>query len=361
MTPPPSLWRGPIWIIPQIIVGSIEFIVCFCCLLYSCYVYTTYHTRSSYHKHKQTMSLPKFLKIFNLLGITSFMLCSITQVFDAYYYNKIYWKYTAANTLFWYSTWFLWSCGQCVSYSLFLNRIKKTFESSVYKPTKLTIYSLHILIIMYGLSWTIANLLPFILYTPYVDNTISRSKIFEFQFYFSISVTVIDICITFSMTYIFVSRLYQLILLQTTNAYNENNNSELSYSSSSSLSSSLLSNKNIKMITISVKITVLSVTSLLSSVILIVFRAISYFMSYNTPLDKCMAFWLHIDCIISCICLLLFLPRTQKAFGIFCCCCNNILSKYMKQSVRTSTIALSKNKTAKSVTTSSWVPQASNF
>ena len=83
---------------------------------------------------------------------------------------------------------------------------------------------------------------------------------------------------------------------------------------------------------VSVKITILAITALLSSVILITFRAIVNFMEFHQSLsnpllyDVFQSFWLQMDTIISCLCLILFLPQTSTVYRILCCCCIGLLS-----------------------------------
>merc|ERR1719293_381557 len=48
--------------------------------------------------------------------------------------------------------------------------------------------------------------------------------------------------------------------------------------------------------------------------------------------------WLQVDTMISCVCLLLFLPRTQRGFDVFCCCCNYVLTRIMKKALQIHTV-----------------------
>eukprot|EP01084_Bolivina_argentea_P117788 209115_1 len=142
------------------------------------------------------------------------------------------------------------------------------------------------------------------------------------------------------MTYIFVSRLYKITLSQSAMDYNErlliNTNIDLKNEPL------LLNNKNETLIKVSVKITILSVTSLLSSLLLIALLAIANFVKWteDTFLNKAVAFWLQMDTMISSVCLVLFLPNTKKIYGIFCWCCKVTLKQCMTKSVRRSTIRL---------------------
>eukprot|EP01084_Bolivina_argentea_P205124 350462_1 len=326
-------YRNPGWLLPELIIAAIEISICLCCFIYSIYVYRT-------SRGAQQLSLSISLKLLNLFGISSFLLCSVTQSINAYYYNTFWWEFTMVQTSTWYLTWFFWSCGQFISYLLFLDRIKTSFEKSSYAITQLTKICSYILLLIYQILWTISNFVPFMLFIP--NEPISRTNIYKIEFYMTIPTTFIDVIITFSMTYMFVSRLYKLILLQTTIDYNEQK--EISNSCSVSIEKPiLLKQRHKKMIKVSVKITALTVTSLISSLILITFRAVSNFHQWKDTsfLDKVCVFWLQIDTSISSLCLVLFLPKTEKGFKMLCCCCRYILSKCMKSAVRKSTIQLS--------------------
>eukprot|EP01084_Bolivina_argentea_P080223 145357_1 len=322
--PTPTWYRCPQWVIPQISLGVVECIVCFTCLCYSLYVYKTYIYRSN-------NSLSNSLKFMNLFGIIAFLCCGIVECINIYYWNQFYWKYSTIQTLTWYLTYFFWSLGQFMSYLLFLDRIKVSFEDSVYAPSKSTILFLYLLIMLHLLTWSIANFFPFTTLND-VDGNLDNNWLIEF--YLSIPITILDIFITICMTYIFTSRLYRVMLIQTvakTNDYKTRQNNALN-------TSLIITNQHTKMIKVSVKITILSVTSLISSLILITLRAITYHNKWGTPLDKIHTIWLQIDTIISCLCLVLFLPKTQKGFDLCCCCCNAILSKNIKKSLHRQTM-----------------------
>ena len=323
-------YRNPDWVVPVLIIGSVQIVTCLCSLCYSLYVYKTYHTYHSKKKEK----LPTRLKIFNFCGILAFLLCAVWQSINGYYYNKIYWEFSTLQTMSWYFTWLFWSIGQFISYLLFLDRIKSSFTGSIYQPSAATKSYLYILLTIFGIVWAIANFLPFLMYIQISDNTsIDRSLVFKVEFYCSIPVGIIDIIITISMVHIFVSRLYKLVLTQTKVDHDD-------FSSNSRQEPLLLKDSHLNMIRISVKITILSVTSLLSSVVLFVFRGITYF-AYAKGIKSdaeeltglLEALWLRFDTIISCLCLMLFLPKTKKGFKIFCCCCKFCCEKIMEKAV----------------------------
>eukprot|EP01084_Bolivina_argentea_P113621 202468_1 len=299
-------YRNPHYLIPQLyILGGVEFIVCFVSLCYSLYIYKTDKQITSKH----------VLKYMNFFGILSFLCCDISQCINIYYWNVYYWQYSTTQTITWYLTWLFWSCGIFMSYLLFLNRITTTFKQSTFEPSAKTIYYLYSLLFIYGLLWIIACFSPVF---TYLFHNITRSLIFKVEFIISIPITIFDILITCSMIYIFVSRLYKLILMQTSMIYNEQYeilNISLNEFDSTRMRMSLLwTSRLTQMMKVSVKISILTITSLTSSFILITLRSISFFLSYKSPLAKCAAMWMQFDTIISCLCLLLFLPKTQKGF-----------------------------------------------
>ena len=172
----------------------------------------------------------------------------------------------------------------------------------------------------------------------------------EAEFYCSLPIMIIDIIITLSMTFVFVSRLYQLTVSRTQMYHVEvsktftNTNNDYENSRNEPL---LYDDTNRELINVAIKITILTVTSLLSSVILIIFRAIVNFIAFHKSLSNALlydvfqSFWLQIDTIISCLCFLLFLPKTEKGFKCLCCVCIAMVSKCMRGSLYVTTMEFS--------------------
>ena len=247
-------------------------------------------------------------------------------------------------------TWHLHGyCGVVVSlsYLLFLNRIKETFTYSVYEPSTCTLIYLYILLGIFGIAWMIANVVPFLLLFPNYELT--RQTMDEIEFYSLIPVIIIDIILTLSMASMFVSRLYKLLLVQ------------ISQNPQSRCSSKgvplLLTLKHENLIQISVKITILTVTCLLSAILLVGFKAIvNFVVAHKAPhqavfMSVILSFWINIDVIIRCLCFILFLPGTEKGFRFLCCCCIRILSNCIKKSLLYETVEY--NVKQKSV---AWMP-----
>eukprot|EP01084_Bolivina_argentea_P071851 130538_1 len=331
-----TTFRGPQWVALHLTIGTIEALTCFGCLIYSIYVYKQRSYKSP---------LPKYFKLLNFFGILSFLLCTISHCINAYYYNTQYWTYSTIQTITWYLTWLFWSLAQFFSYLLFLNRINRTFDHSMYQISTKTNTYLRITLFGYISLWLFANFFPLIALLIINHSSLQRLLLFYIEFYTFICITIIDILITVPMTYIFVSKLHKMVFAQTSIRYTEvidcrkydaididNNNKSFG----------LLTSKHLNIIKISSKITILSVCSLLSSSILILLRAVAYFnyKHINTYhlLDKIDAIWLQFDTMISCICLILFLPKTQRGYELFCCLCNICLSKYIKEYIEASTI-----------------------
>ena len=338
----PSKYRNPDWIIPQLVVlGGIEFIVCACCLFYSIYVYRR-NDKPDPRDDGRTRFSATSLKYMNFCGVTSFLLCCIVQCINLWYWNVYYDDFSAIQTLTWYATWFLWSVGMFMTYSLFLHRIRTTFRKSAFAPSTITRYYLYILMTIYAMLWITASILPLFIYIDIGGGTMSRERVFEIESAFSLPIAAVDVLLTVSMTLIFVSRLHHLISMQIADHYEsielkEQNKSALSDSPwprTGRRTLSFLSHSHSKMIAVSVKVAVLAITSLTSSVLLLGFRPVSFFMAYQTAMDKVASMWIQMDTMISCLCLVLFTPSTQRGFDCLCCCCNVVVSKCMRRSLQ---------------------------
>ena len=326
-----TVYRNPSYVISQLVIlGGIEFSVTFGCLLYAIYHYRDKKNNRSF----QTV------KILTFSGILSYLLCCIVQGFDIWYWNVYYNEYLPIQTLTWYTTWCLWSIGMMMTYSLFLNLIQTTFKTSALALSISTRYYLYILMSLYIFVWMIASILPLFIYIDIGGISVSRDRVFQIESALSLPIAVIDILLSVSMTYIFVSRLHHLVSTQIVDHYESIESIEMDnvqrgrWTARSRRTLSFLSDTHSKMIEISVKVAVLAITSLTSSVMLMVFRAISFFFAYRTVVDKVASMWIQIDVMISCVCLVLFIPSTQRAFDRLCCCCNWVVTKCMRRSLQ---------------------------
>ena len=330
-------YRNPNWAILQVGLGVIASIICFICLCIVIYVYKTYQVRG-----KNSLSLS--LKLLNLFGVLSFLFAAISQSVNEYYWNVYYWQESTSQTASWLSMQFFWSFGEFMSYLLFLDRIKITFKNSAFEPSKWIILFLYSLSIMFEMCWIMKTIIPIIFWTQYMDNTAFTQNVsYQIEIYLTIPTMIIAATIILSMSYIFVSRLLKMILLQTRMRYQSFDghhkdsyimNDKTSNTNSSPLTEELiLTNKNIQIIRICVKMATLSISSLLSSFVFASFDCAAYYHNFDGPTDKIRMIWLQIDMVISCICLILFLPKTQKAYDILCCCCRSICSKYVQNKV----------------------------
>merc|ERR550525_535584 len=88
--------------------------------------------------------------------------------------------------------------------------------------------------------------------------------------------------------------------------------------------------RNRQMMTLSVKITVLSCVSLLSSLLFVSFMATAIYLQFTVYMDFITNLWLQISTMISTLCLTLYIARTERAYDVLCCCCNILGYRYMK-------------------------------
>ena len=338
----PQKYRNPNWVLPFWIFGGFEFIVCLCCLSFSIYIYRTHNVTPS---NPNGMIAPS-LKYMNLCGVISFLLCSIVQCINIWYWNVDYHQYSFVQTMTWDGTWFFWSVGIFMTYLLFLHRIRITFSNSSLQPSKCTLWSLYISLTIYLLLFLTSTILPIFLFIE--GSNLTRSRLYDIQFVLPIPIAVLEILISLSMTWIFVSRLYSLILMQTVHHYDESikslpglptkMHSHFSLHQRTQALSVLDDAKYHRMMQISVKTSMLTIVSLTSSSILMALRAANCLKSKETPMAKLTEWWVQMDTVVSCICLVLFLPRTQRGFDVFCCCCTKLLSECLRNSLQKSTV-----------------------
>ena len=335
-------FRNPEWVFPLWILGGIEFIVCLTCLCYSLYIHGTGTIISS--RINQSIS-PLFGKL-NFCGVLSFLLCCILQYINIWYYNTHYDRYSFTQTMTWCGTWLCWSTGILMTYLLFLNRIRVTFKNSSLEPSNKSIRCLYVLLSWYFTLCVTSSALYIFLYIE--GSTLTRSRLQEIQFLLPIPIAALEITISISMTWIFVSRLYSLILMQTVHHYDESIkslpgspaivHSHRSLHQRTHVMSVLEDTKYHRMIRLSVKTAILTSVSLTSSSVLMAFRASTCVTSEYSPMGKITSIWIQMDTMISCICLVLFLPRTQRGFDSLCCCCSRLLSEFMKKLLQKSTV-----------------------
>lgn len=209
---------------------------------------------------------------------------------------------------------------------------------------------------------------------------------YQLEFVLILVTAAIELLLSISMIYIFVRRLYSLVLMQTVHYYEESRKSVPGFSFRSTMSVSgagavgtmippltphfgtppqfgtpppdsvteliiedeQLEPRNLamsflerreyrKLIGLSVKIIVLAIVSMISSCVLMALRAVCFNFIVSYEMSKTLEIWIQLDTMISCVCLTLFLPRTQRGFDILCGCCNAILSRCMRKSLELST------------------------
>ena len=304
-----TTYRGPHWILPQMVgLGGCEILVCLSCLCYSIYVYRTHNVTRQSDRHSSASNgsengsnpIAPSLKYMNFIGITSFLCCSITHCVNLWYWHMEYWKYTAAQTMTWYGALLFWSIGIFMTYLLVLRRIKITFTNSSFEPSRFTLWSLDILLTLFAILWLTVFISPISIYIE--GTSLSREKLYALQWKLSVAIAVVDILLSVSMTYIFVSRLYCLILMQTAMHYDE---SIAKMPGSTTMHSqhslrrrthkmSVLEGTYYQMIRISVKIGILAIVSLASSLILLGLHVAYHLLTWGV-VAKAVDVWLQVS------------------------------------------------------------------
>ena len=200
----------------------------------------------------------------------------------------------------WYGALLFWSIGIFMTYLLVLRRIRITFTNSSFEPSRFTIWSLYILLTLFAILWLTVFISPI---SIYIEGTgLSREKLYALQWKLSVAIAVVDILLSVSMTYIFVSRLYSLILMQTAMHYDE---SIAQMPGSTTMHSqhslrrrthkmSVLEGSYYKMIRISVKIGILAIVSLASSLILLGLHVAYHLLTWGV-VAKAVDVWLQVN------------------------------------------------------------------
>ena len=190
-----------------------------------------------------------------------------------------------------------------------------------------------ILLILYEVAWIVqcvANItywLPGLMYGAFkhkeLVNRIDHSM--------DISILILDVLITVSMMYMFVSRLFVALKDQSKIVPNRHIDMD-------DMNRSLhFRGTNREVINLSVKATVLSITSLVSSLALVSFNeAVLYLPScphVDFNLAELFDLCLQVDTIISCLCLTLFLARIERVYRVLCCCCSAVGLYWLKRKI----------------------------
>lgn len=288
----PAKWRNPGWVLPFWIIGGIEILVCLSCFCFSIYVYRNHGVSTS----RPDGFIAPSLKYMNLCGVISFLCCSITQCINVWYWNVYYDTHSLIQTVTWSGTWFFWSTGIFMTYLLFLHRIRITFTGSSLEPSRCTIISLYILLSLYFVLYLSSSILLILLF---FDKNI-RIRLGGLEFILPISFVVLELVLSISMTWTFVSRLYSLILMESVHYYDESMKAMAGASDAAVIHSQhslrrrtykMSFTDDSQMMHISVKIAILITVSLTSSAVLMGLRAADCFLSSETLIGKAMAMY----------------------------------------------------------------------
>ena len=95
----------------------------------------------------------------------------------------------------------------------------------------------------------------------------------------------------------------------------------------------MIDGSNRRLMTLSIKIAVLSITSLISSLWLYALNVIALAYGYQGMTQiVCIAWW-QTDTMISCICLVLFGKSAETVYNRLCCICAQICNNCMKRAL----------------------------
>merc|ERR1719295_873076 len=123
--------------------------------------------------------------------------------------GSFYWNWIIAlpsfiETVEFQTTLFCWSFGQFCSYLVFVLRLIDTFSNSTLKVSRNTIIFLVILVVLYEIAWITICIAPFVF-------SWSTTNSERYPIYMIIPTLFLDVCITITMTYIFISRLFSVM------------------------------------------------------------------------------------------------------------------------------------------------------
>lgn len=307
------------WETVKVSIAVIQSCIALGCLLFAFYVLCINPKRKS--------SRPKWIPCCTILGLICFVMspvflaCSyMTTHISHWYFIKIAEIRLAL---------FCWSFGHFFSYFVFLLRLIDTFSNSSYRVSRETIILSVILLILYEISWIIKCAAPFLLWNDIrSDDDFSHSKIRRFLVYISIPILFLDVLITVAMTYMFISR---LIIVMGGSVGGQIVDIHDPRSRMDALDESLsVEGTNQKMMNLSIKVAVLSITSLFSSLLFVSVGAMGIYFDFGGIMLLLTYLGLQIETLITCFCVTLFLGRAMRVYHTLCCCCIAVGYRCMK-------------------------------
>ena len=334
------------WGVIQVSIAVVQSIICLGCLSYAVYIRCTIPKRRWPVDQRLTSKLIPFC---TLCGLISFLASSLGMACFSYAFNITHHLDIAIVEFRLIK--FFWSSGQFFSYCVFLLRLVETFHESTYRVSRLSIILLSILLIFYQIAWTIKCFIPFTFWSQAVQistlgSHFSHSILSQLEVYSNILILFLDLLITISMTYMFVTRLFMVMRAQSETVRDRQCRIDV-------LNQSLnAEGANHQFLHLSTKITVLSTVSLMSSFAFMTYNAVTIYFDSNMLMVYLVHLGLQVDILISSFCLMLFLSRTEKAYTILCHCLSMKIEKCMKRALleRVSVSGSSSSSQSKSIT-----------
>ena len=312
-----STWE-PTGRVIAITISLVQSSTCLGCFIFAIYIKWS-NGQSIPHRlpyrNENLCRYPKTISFLTMLGLTSFLISSINETIRvskfSTFQDLIIQEIVSSILIS-----FCWSFGQFCSYIVFLLRLVDTFSDGTREIPRMTVIFMWTLLFLYEAAWTTKCVVPFVLWS---DFTNSKSTFKDFEVYMTISLLILDFVVTIVMTYMFLSRLI-VVMRSHANTFRDRNLQMIALHQSLSINGC-----NYQLMNLSVKIAVLSTISLLSSLTVVSFDALSYYLdNFKLEGSLVLAFTVcfQVDLIISSVCLTLFLPasRAERIYRIICCC-----------------------------------------
>ena len=270
-----KLQRGLFWLPIDMTIGVIQCISCCACLLYALYAYKNLN-----------MNVSKSFIILTIICLTLFLMTAITITINGWYYNYLWYTFVPPTWNTWQLGWLFWSFGQGISYILFIIRLQSIFNHTTYSLKTYTIICLATLIFVYLALWICMTCIP--LYLLNKDTSakttsegLREAELWHITWLFSFIVPALDVIITVSMMYMFISRLFKLITTQTVNEmsnFDKPTDQESEVSTEQTVVTPPMSFKDRQLMNVAIRISILTLVSLLGSILTVVFRGWSAYL-----------------------------------------------------------------------------------
>ena len=303
----------------QVIITVIQCIICLGCLLFA--IHSEYNIRFGRRKKFGMRRTFKVIPICTILGLFSFFIASISMGMNVWTSNNHQNSFEIEISAI--IDTFCWSFGQFCCYLVFFLRLIDTFVDSAYPVSIITICYLVTLLILYETAWIIKSCLPILFSFKAWTTTYA-----ETAETINIAVLILDVMITVSMIHLFVSRLLLVMRKAARIVSNEDLQMDVLHQSLRE------DGQNRRLMNLSVKITVLSFVSLLSSLMVVsMATAAEISLDLSGPIALIDSLWTQIDTMISSLCLVLFLKPAEGTYTILCCCCASVGRKCMNRAL----------------------------